>query len=158
MMKYGGRSEILWYNLPNSDSWELVVLDAVYGRESFWDQNTTNFTVEINPSTPIIAMPQDWFAKVAELYMQDKSDSEAFCTSIMCIHYGSCAKSKGSDFKFRIGGGENSTSQPKYFSVPASAYLIEAHDLGIPGNFCILGLTGFVPYGVNKMYFGSVFL
>jgi hypothetical protein len=45
-----------------------------------------------------------------------------------------------------------------YFTVPRSAYLLKAADVGILSNYCILGITGYVPDNVNKMVFGSVFL
>lgn len=90
------------------------------------------------------------------MYKKDKSNT--FCTSILCFGYGHCDKLAAKDFKFKIGGAEGSFSQTKFFSVPSSSYLIDAKDLNISGDFCILGIAGYVPKEVNKYIFGSVFL
>lgn len=86
---------------------------------------------------------------MSALYLKDKNSKDVYCTSLMCYHYGSCSRLSAKDFKFKIGGSNESLSTPMYFSVPSSSYLIDSKDLGISGDFCILGITGYVPNEMN---------
>ena len=100
MMRYGDKTEILWYNLPKQSAWELYVFDGLYGTNSFWDKSISNISVEINPSSPLIGVTQKQFERISDLYTYNRDPSTVFCTDMMCFSMGDCNTYDTKDFQF----------------------------------------------------------
>jgi hypothetical protein len=50
-----------------------------------------------------------------------------------------------------------SFEKKKYFKLPASEYLINGEDLGVPG-YCLFGIQGGLSLDMNMFIFGDTFL
>lgn len=80
MMKHGDKTKIMWYNLTNPIDWEIEVSDGLYGRHSIWQDNTT-YNAQINPSTPLIAVPRSNFLTIAKIWRENfENPNNIFCT------------------------------------------------------------------------------
>lgn len=77
----------------------------------------------------------------------------------MCATKAKCDQVKALPLKFTIGSNDpKDTVSPREFEIPATTYLIQGEYLGLPPEFCVIGVTGFVPEEQKKFVFGNLFL
>jgi hypothetical protein len=89
-------------------------------------------TCIMDTGTSLIAMPNDEFAALSAMWRRDHS--KVICSKEICYAEGSCSNvaPKLSPLRFKFEG-------KKYFTLPASEYLINGEDMGVPG-YCVFGI------------------
>ncbi|CDW88029.1 eukaryotic aspartyl protease family protein [Stylonychia lemnae] len=156
LMADGKEESINWYKTTSDSMWSLKLIDAKYGDDSF--RVSTDTIVEFNPGSPVIAMPQKDYEKLAQLYIAGLGKDEFDCkTNDFCIIKHRCSELSRQKMRFKIGSDAND-ARSLFFDVPAENFLYDVNSPGFKEPFCLLGVSGTVEEGSNKYILGATFL
>eukprot|EP00347_Sterkiella_histriomuscorum_P012558 403368108 len=155
LMGDGGEESIIYYDLIDKENWALQLVDATLGDQSYLDQP---IKVEINPGSPLIAMPKSYFDKLSQLFIQGLKPDQYVCNTVeFCMRVGKCSQVPKINLRFKIQGADEK-QRPLFYDVPSENYLYEFNNAGFKGIYCLLGLVGTVPEEDKKFVLGNTFL
>ncbi len=104
----------------------------------------------MDTGTSLIAVPNQEFNALTKAWKLQYAG--VTCSSEICYAAITCTQLAKyiDDLKFNFG-------EKKYFTVPASEYLINGADLGLPG-YCLFGVQGGLDDKMSMFIFGDSFL
>lgn len=139
--------ELDWLDTSSKASWYLPLSDAIYAKESIYNQTTTSAI--INPSYFAIRLPPADFEAFFDIWSLKKDASKVLCpTKGTCLYDGKCSYLSDSDFKLRLGAGD----QASYYSIQASTFQYEINEQ------CHLGIVGEYDNAMDSYILGNLFL
>eukprot|EP00347_Sterkiella_histriomuscorum_P011866 403370807 len=146
-------SDLKFFKMPIKDNLSLHIYDALFDDISFFNKQPGKL-VEFNANELYLSIPRDEFKKLVNLFIRDDPTQIDSCKIYTCLRNTPCSQVPDIPLRFVIGDEENQVT----VTIPTRTYLFDAKQVGIKGDYCILGVQGTVPSKQNKYVFGALFM